>query len=447
LTKAGVDIYHPAFRNADGTTKIVTLWDQTIPGNPPEGFTIGSVYNEEDINAALSVENDRAKRKELVPQFDGTGHGTAVLGIMTEIAPEAQCIVVKMGSSMDTGFPRTTQLMLAMDYSVRFAVAKGMPLAINISYGNNYGAHNGNDILEQYIDSISNLYRSTIAAGTGNDGLSGRHFSSSLKGMREEIVEIYVAEYVQAFNLQIWKSYQDRFDILVETPTGQRVGPLSDLAKIQNYRFRQESIAIFYSEPTPYNPSQEVYFSWIPNEKYITAGIWKIILEPLDVIEGSYNMWLPVEGSTSSEVSFVTPVRTNTLVIPSTARYVISVAAYNSQNDTFAPFSGRGAKTESSQYIQAKPDLAAPGVNINTAVVGGGYGEFIGTSFATPFVTASAALLMQWGIVNGNDKYMFGEKVRSNLIKGARRLPFQETVPSPDVGWGALCVASSIPHQ
>lgn len=443
---SGVDIYHEAFRNEDGTTKIAVLWDQTISGNPPEGFTLGSVYDREMINAALQDEKDRIKRQELVPEIDSSGHGTAVLGIMTEVAPEAECVVVKMGNPVQTGFPRTTQLMLAIDFSVRYAISVRKPLAVNISFGNNYGAHNGNSILEQYMDNVSNLYRSTIAAGTGNDGLSGRHFAGDLSGVQQESVEIHVAQYLQAFNLQIWKAYQDDFDIILETPGGQRIGPFSRYLGVQSYRLPQESVVVYYGEPTSYNPRQEIYISWIPNRNYITSGIWRMHFISRTIVDGQYQLWLPVKGSTSSEVYFLRPMQTGTLVIPSTARYVISVAAYDSQNDTYAPFSGRGIVAKR-QFIQIqKPDLAAPGVNINTARAGGGYAEFTGTSFATPFVTGASALLMQWGIVDGNDFYMFGEKVRASLIKGARRLPFQESVPTAEAGWGALCVSASIPR-
>ena len=455
---SGVDFYHKDFRNTDGTTRILTMWDQTIPGNPPEGFTIGSVYSEEDINEALKNEEDPVRRRELVAEFDSTGHGTAVLGIMagngfssTEgnvgVAPEAGIIVVKLGNPEERGFPRTTQLMLAIDYSVRFAIASGKPLAINISFGNNYGAHNGESLLERYLDSISNLHKVSIVTGTGNDGTTSRHTAGRLVVGREEEIEIYVADYMQSFNLQIWKHYLDEFDISILSPSGERIGPLSSYSRVQNYRLPQDSVAVYYSEPTPYNPQQEIYVSWIPNEDYVTAGIWKILLAPKRVTAGDYNMWLPVAGSTSSEVSFVRPVIFNTLLVPSTARYVISVAAYDSRNDTYAPFSGRGTVPEYNlQTVAGKPDLAAPGVEINTCKAGGGYDIFSGTSFAAPFVTGAAALLMQWGIVNGNDPYLFGEKIRASLIKGARVLSFQQSVPSPLVGWGALCVADSIPR-
>lgn len=466
---SGVDFYHPDFRNADGTTRIAVMWDQTTPGNPPEGYTTGSVYTTEDINAAIEAKeagssgqgNDQGqpdRGRDIVPEFDATGHGTAVLGIMAGngrgsnrgivgVAPEAEIIVVKLGNPDGRGFPRTTQLMLAIDFAVRYAMGTGKPLAINISFGNNYGAHNGDSILERYMDTVSNLYKMSIVTGTGNDGITARHTAGNLSGGQRENVEIYVADYMNSFNLQIWKHYLDDFDIFIESPANRQIGPLSSYSRVQNYVLPEDMISVYYSEPTPYNPEQEIYISWIPRGDYVTPGIWKIYLQPRRIIAGDYNMWLPVAGSTSSEVSFVRPNIFNTLVVPSTARYVISVAAYDSRNDTYAGFSGRGPNLEQ-ELPQAvgKPDLAAPGVAINTSRSGGGYGVFSGTSFAAPFVTGAAALLMQYGIVDGKDPYLYGEKIRAALIRGARKLPFQESQPSPLVGWGALCVSDSLPE-
>ena len=68
-----------------------------------------------------------------------------------------------------------------------------------------------------------------------------------------------------------------------------------------------------------------------------------------------------------------------------------------------------------------------------------------GTSMATPFVTGGAALLMEWGIVAGNDPYLYGEKLKAYLIRGARHLPILPVYPNPQIGWGRLCLESSLP--
>ena len=128
-----------------------------------------------------------------------------------------------------------------------------------------------------------------------------------------------------------------------------------------------------------------------------------------------------------------------TLTIPSTARKIIAVGAYNSRTLTYADFSGRG--TDGGESLR-KPDLVAPGVDIMTTVPGGGYGEATGTSFATPFVTGAAALLMEWGITDGNDPFLYGEKVKAYLQKGARALPAFSEYPNPVVGEYGIIVPS-----
>ena len=188
----------------------------------------------------------------------------------------------------------------------------------------------------------------------------------------------------------------------------------------------------------------EIYLDFLPRGSYIDAGIWELTLNPRRITAGSYDLWLPGESVIGNGTGFLYPTETTTLTIPSTAAKVISVGAYNAAFNSYAAFSGRGF-TRMEHRI--KPDLAAPGVNIISAAPGGGYTSKSGTSMAAPFVTGSCALLMEWGIVRGNDPYLYSEKVKAYLIRGTKKLPAFTEYPNPYIGWGTLCTADSIPTK
>lgn len=189
--------------------------------------------------------------------------------------------------------------------------------------------------------------------------------------------------------------------------------------------------------------TQEIYLEWIPEGEraFLAEGVWKILLIPEKIVDGQVEMWLPTIEAVGMSTGFLRPTPETTLTIPATARKVVVVGAYGQANDTLAAFSGRGNTSDRREA----PTLVAPGVGIITAAPGGGYTARTGTSMAAPFVTGSAALMMEWGIVRGNDMYLYGEKVKAYLIKGARPLP-GEPVPSMRQGWGALCLRDSIPN-
>ena len=155
-----------------------------------------------------------------------------------------------------------------------------------------------------------------------------------------------------------------------------------------------------------------------------------------------FDFWLPSSTVLNRSTYFLPSTPDTTLTIPSTASMAVAVGAYNGNNNTFADFSGRGFTRVTSQV---KPDLVAPGVNLMAPKNGGGYEAVTGTSFATPMVSGAAALLMQWGIVEGNDGFLYGEKLKAYLIQGARQMPGYEVWPNPQMGWGMLCVRDSLP--
>ncbi len=371
------------------------------------------------------------------------GNGRASNGRNRGVASQSELLVVKLGSSVGDSFPRTTQLMQAIDYCVKRAVELNMPMAINISFGNNYGSHTGNSLLESYINEIANRWKMNIVIGTGNEGAAGRHTGgilSSAPGAQREIIELVVGPYEFTFNLQIWKNFYDRFEIVITSPGGTRVGPIPERLGTQQFRIGPTEIFLYYGEPLPYNAQQEIYIEFIPVTDYVESGIWNIELVPIDIVVGNYDMWLPSGGILNPETEFLRPTEQTTLTIPSTAERAITVGAYDSYNDSLAFFSGRGFPRGGTAV---KPDLVAPGVDILSASPGGGYTTRSGTSMAAPFVTGSAALLMEWGIVNGNDPYFYGEKMKAYLIAGARHLSFEQVYPNPTFGFGALCLRDS----
>ncbi|MBS6195813.1 MAG: S8 family peptidase [Clostridiales bacterium] len=404
MTGEGVDYTHEDFRNGDGTTRIVSLWDQTIPGRPPEGYRIGTEYTEEEINLALEAGTLR-EREQIVPSRDSSGHGTAVLGIAAGngresqgvfrgMAPESRLLVVKLGIPGPNAFPRTTELMQGVDYAVKKSIQLGMPLVVNLSFGNSYGSHSGRSLVETYLDEAANAGRTSICVGTGNEGSRAGHVSGVVKEGENYVVELGIGEYEPSVNVQIWKNYQDHMEIYIEHPAGGRIGPVQQIMGAQRFRIMGTELLVYYGEPNPYSMSQEIYVDFLPTDSYVDSGVWKFHFVPQRVVQGDFDMWLPGGGVLSEATRFYRPTPDTTLTIPSTALQVISVGAYNAQLQSYADFSGRGY-TRVVQQI--KPDLVAPGVNIRTVRAGGGYGVVTGTSFATPFVSGAAALLMEWG--------------------------------------------------
>ena len=449
---SGVSIIHPDFRNEDGSTRILYLWDQTIEGAPPRGYYRGTEYTAEQINEALQAETV-AERKLLVPSEDISGHGTSVLGIgagngrgsggrFRGVAYEADLLVVKLGISGGNSFPRTTELMEGVDYCIRKAVELQKPVSVNISFGNNYGAHNGNSLLELYLDTVSGVGKNVICVGMGNEGVSGVHRALTLTEEEPLTVEFSIGEFQNSTNLQLWKSYSDKIRIFLESPSGNLVGPIEEQLGTQRFRLQETEILVYYGEPTPYSVLQEIYAEFLPQGTYLQSGIWKIRIEPVGVVSNLADLWLPVSETASSRTRFLTPTVAGSFTVPAASRNVISVAAYDSMSESYADFSGSAFNN---LPWAGKPDLAAPGVDIQAPAAGGGYRSVTGTSFATPFVTGSAALLMEWGIAKENDPYLFGNKVKAYLRRGARELPGFTQTPNFRVGYGALCVEESLP--
>lgn len=426
---SGIDYESPFFRNADGTSRIVEYWDQST----------GEIFDNKALNVLLL--NNKEGQILRHPTADISGHGTAVTHIAAAnpggVAPESELLIVKLGQSVGDSFPKTTNLMKALSYVVKKAQELGRPVAINLSFGSTYGSHMGTSLLERFLDNVAEVGRCVICVGTGNEAATGGNRVGIMteEGLRQELT---VGSYETSLSLQIWKDYVDQYQITVISPDGQRIA-IPDVYVNSGKTvalLNETKLLIYVGEPSPYSAMQEIYFEFLPTKTYITSGVWTFLLTPVKLVTGSYAFYLPTQMVRSQDTRLVDATPEGSFTIPSTARRIIRVGAYDARYDGYAVFSGRGLPYD-------YPDLVAPGVDIQVPTKEGSIREVSGTSFATPFVTGSAALLMEWGIVRRNDLFLYGEKVKAYLQSGARQIRGEREYPNSKVGYGALCVEES----
>lgn len=462
---SGIDYRHSDFCNEDGTTRILYIWDQGIKEEgfkPPQGFAQGSEYTKKDIDNALFSE----RGNEFVKTKDEIGHGTLVAGIAAGngragkgkyigVAPKSNIIVVKLGDSTG-GPPESAELMSAIKYVTEKAKILDMPISINISYGTNNAAHDGKSLIEEYIDDMILRWKTVVVVATGNEGNSGHHYKGNVKTGEVHEVDFNIAENVDFLYLSMWKNFVDTVNVEIIAPDGTRSGIVDDINNVKIFEINTTQISILFEEPSTYCMDQEIniriksieeiFEGEEENLKSVLKGNWKLLVTGIDIVNGDFDIWLPITEKVTKETKFLNPSRETTLTIPSSGKLSIAVGGYNQNTKSYAIFSGMGytrGGVMNAQYV--KPDIVAPCVNIMTTSKGGFYDTFTGTSGAAPFVSGTAALLMQWGIVLGNDEEMYAEKVKAYLLKGATRYK-EENYPNKRDGYGALCIGKTIEY-
>lgn len=390
IIDSGIDYLLPDFQ-FNGESRILYLWDQSLPPDvekgqrPPTGFRVGTEFDKTQIDAAIRAAIEKGNPREalqIVPQQDISGHGTGVAAVAASsnsstllegVAPGCELLVVKLATTPENDFPGTTQLMRGITYALRKALELNRPLVINLSYGNSYGSHDGTSLLERFLDNASGVGRNVICVGCGNEGAGGGHIEGNVK--ETDRVELAVAERELTLNIQLWKSYEDRFGVVLVSPGGVRYEVLLDgRPGRQEVILGATKVLIYVGMPTPYSSLQELFFVFLSTETYVDSGVWEWQFTPEKIVSGNYQMYLPTAALRNSGTRFFQPTPNLTLTIPSTARAVISVAAYNDTLNAYADFSGRGLPESGQIYLDSeggKPDLAAPGVGLLAARAGG----------------------------------------------------------------------------
>lgn len=446
IIDSGIDYMHPDFQNSDGTSRILFIWDQTQTGTPPIGFAGGAEYNNQQINNAIQSTTPY----QVVPSIDTNGHGTAVAGIAAGngrgsaglnigVAPEADIIAVKVGYRGYESFARSTELMRALKYVIDKAQRFFKPVSVNMSFGMNEGSHKGDSLFETFISEISTAWKTSISIPTGNEGAAGHHYSGKIETNQIKEIEFFTAGGLESLYISLWKNFADSFDIELIFSDGSSSGVISIENQTKTVRRPNAVINFFYGQPSHYSEAQEIYIVANSTTAPLSEGITKIRLIAHTIVDGNFDIWLPTIEEVGEDTFFAEPSIYNTITIPSTAAKITRVAGYNDRVGNIAVFSGRGDLLPNSII----PDIAAPAVGIISAKSGGGYDSFTGTSFAAPFVTGSAALMMEWGIVNNNDPFLYGERVTAFLRKGATRRK-DIAYPNASFGYGTLCLENTM---
>jgi subtilisin family serine protease len=445
IIDTGIDFANKAFVLEDGkTSKIDSIWDQSLSGSPPDGFDYGVMFSKEEISEAMASGDPRG----VIAHRDEVGHGTFLAataashesGIYAGVAPNADIVAVKLKEASpfyrerymipesQANVYETADLMAGIDYCLERSYATGKPIAICIGLGTNLGGHDGFDILEDYLTSISYLNGVAICAAAGNEANAKHHAMGALveQGTTAEI-SVRVGENVSALYLHMWNSPADRMSVSLRTPIVEeisRVPARSGETTTTRLIMENAIVSVSYNFPSSGSGSQQTEIRIdLP-----TPGIWKLYVYGEIVLEGIFHIWMNNTGLIDTDVEFLSPNPEFTVTVPGTAVGVITCGAYNSKNNGLYLASSWGP----SRMQSITPDLAAPGVDVG-GIFPDGNRTMSGTSVATAFVTGACALLLQWGLVNGNVASMNTYHIKSLLIQGCERDP---GVAYPNDQWG-----------
>ena len=449
----GIDYRHLAFLFNDGTSRILTMWDQTDQsGTIPNEFTFGSEYSREQINAALKSPDPLS----VVPMTDALGHGTAIASILagspneqqgfSGVVPQSDLVIVKLKEAKpvlkkvsfvpeNANCYQESDLILGIRYAVTVASRFNRPVVICIALASNQGGHDGRGATSAYLDHLALLPGNGISVAAGNEGNSQRHYyNSTSTAPYYNDIELRVGSSDTLFAMEIWSYAPARLSIDISSPNRESTQPVyPGLNQCRKFSFIFNKTTIYvnniiFEEET----GEQVILLRFSNP---LPGIWYLRAQSPENEAFSFHSWLPAGSLLSNDTFFLDSSPDTTITSPGNARHQLTVAAYNQLNDSILPESGRGY----TRTGQVKPDLAAPGFELTCAVPGGLYGTATGTGAAAAHAAGIIAMVFEWGIVKGNYPRITGNDVNRLMISGAVRNP-ANTYPNNIWGYGQIDV-------
>ncbi len=451
IIDTGIDYLNKEFQTKDGKTRILRIWDQSLPSGTKkseENTTWGVEYTNEDINNALDAQRAGQDPYSIVESKDEIGHGTAMAGIIGAsgfdpdikgAAPECEFVVVKL--SRDLVLERLTEskelydmasIMSAINYILNFALDENKPTVIYMPLGTTLGNHRFNGILESYIDDVCSNLGISVVTSSGDEG-DGRNHAFSIIDQNGEFRETQLYIDKQKFlMMDIWTLKPNEISISIISPTGESTGTIAALFKQKElFKFVIEGTEVLIQYYLPEDLSGDelisIYFSGLQ------PGIWKIRVYGNYVLDGRYDIWMFSRKMLKGETSLTSPCTCGTITNPSTSRYSLTISNYNQNNITVYPKSGLATTSIEAFEI----DVAAGGVDVKCIFPNNERVYITGTSVSAAVAAGAALLLFEWGIVNGNDPYMYSQTLKSYMLRGTYRRK-NDIYPNIEWGYGIL---------
>lgn len=450
IMDTGIAYENPIFRYSDGSTRVEAIWDQNIPGNPPEGFLYGTEYTREDIDEALMLDDPY----ERVPSRDEEGHGTFLAGVAAGdadyandfigAAPGASIAVVKLKPAKqylrdfffipeDAMAYQETDLMTAAAYLSGLADRLGMPLVLCVAVGTNMGSHSGKSPFSDFLSDLGRRARKVIVTSAGNEANARHHYFGRIEEeTKQDMAEINVEENVRGFAAELWVSAPELYTIALTSPSGEQVPRMISQGRPHSeyqFIFERTVVSIDYRNIGRESGNQLIYIRF----DRPTRGIWTLQVYGINYLGGNYHIWLPMREMLSGDVFFIRSSPDTTITVPANAQVPITVGGYNAKDGSLYIGSSRGYTVDG----RVKPDFAAPGVNVYGPTLRGEYTYRTGTSAAAAVCAGACALFLQWAAVIGDYGGVNTVDTKNFLIRGARR-ELERAYPNREWGYGKL---------